>query len=433
MTVRCVKSAFVSAAFLAAFATTCGTALANSSSGLTDPVKAGYSALQAGQSDQAIVAFSEAIASNGLQPESLVNVLLNRAVAYQQKGEHAKALEDYTAALGMDVMSTSLRATALHNRGLSQHKLGNLQAAIEDFTSSLLMNPKSAHAFYNRGNVLRENGQFLFALSDYERALRNEYPDKARVYYASATTYIDLKRPNDAKKALQAALLANPDFGQARAQLIMLGDQNAKLKVAEEADPILTGSVAALAGGTLATKPDLPKAVEPPAELHASSNAKLKKKFFDRIPEAEAQQPQQVAFAPEKEKVVSVEEVPAIPAPKAAEEVAAAPETESVEAAAPAVEAAEAASETAAPAGAWTVQVASAGSEDAAWSTWKKMKARYKALSSEDAHVVRADLGKKGVFYRVRLGGYDEQKDAGKACAKLKAKGVNCFISKSGV
>jgi tetratricopeptide (TPR) repeat protein len=425
MTVRCVKSAFVCAAFLAAFATTCGTALANSSSGLSDPVKAGYSALQAGQSDQAIILFSEAIASNGLQAESLVNVLLNRAVAYQQTGEHAKALEDYTTALGMDVMSTSLRATALHNRGLSQHKLGNLQAAIEDFTSSLLMNPKSSHAFYNRGNVLRENGQFLFALSDFERALRNDYPDKARVYYASATTYIDLKRPNDAKKALQAALLANPDFGQARAQLIMLGDQNAKLKLAEEADPILTGSVAALAGGTLATKPDLPKAVEPPAELHASSGAKLKKKFFDRIPEAEAQQ---ASFAPE-EKVVSVEEVPAIPAPQAKAEIVDEPEV--AEAVAPEEPITDAA--TAAPAGAWTVQIASAASEDAAWSTWKKMKARNKSLSSQDAHVVRADLGKKGVFYRVRLGGYDDQKDAGKACAKLKAKGVNCFISKSGV
>jgi tetratricopeptide (TPR) repeat protein len=423
MTVRCVKSAFVCAAFLAAFATTCGTALANSSSGLSDPVKAGYAALQAGQSDQAIIAFSAAIDSNGLQPESLVNVLLNRAVAYQQTGEHAKALDDYTTALGMDVMSTSLRATALHNRGLSQHKLGNLQAAIEDFTSSLLMNPKSSHAFYNRGNVLRENGQFLFALSDFERALRNNYPNKARVYYASATTYIDLKRPNDAKKALQAALLANPDFGQARAQLIMLGDQNAKLKLAEEADPILTGSVAALAGGTLATKPDLPKAVEPPAELHASSDAKPKKKFLDRIPEA-----QQASFAPE-EKVVSVEEVPAIPAPQAKAEIVDEPEV--AEAVAPEEPTTDAA--TAAPAGAWTVQIASAASEDAAWSTWKKMKARNKSLSSQEAHVVRADLGKKGVFYRVRLGGYDDQKDAGKACAKLKSKGVNCFISKSGV
>ncbi len=427
MIVRCVKSALVRAAFLAALATSCGTALANSSLSLNDTVRAGYTALQAGQSDKAITAFSVAIASGRLEPETLVNALLNRALAYQQINAHGQALEDYTAALDLDVMSASLRSTALHNRGLSHHRTGRLQAAIEDFTAALLLNPKSAHSFYNRGNVLRENGQFLFALSDYERALRNNYPDKARVLYASATTYIELKRPNDAKRALQAALEANPDFGQARAQLIMLGDQNAKMQVAEESDPILTGSVAALAGGTMATKPDLPKAVEPPAELDVavtSAKLKLKKQFEDRIPEVT------LASTAPKDTVVAVAEVPAIPAPAKTLKTIEAKASAKPEAALPAAEVAEIQDEdkSAQPSGAWTVQISSAASEDAAWSTWKKLKSRHKALTAEEAHVVRADLGKKGVFYRIRLGGYDNQKDAGKACAKLKSKGVACFI-----
>jgi tetratricopeptide (TPR) repeat protein len=425
MIVRCVKTALVRAALLAALATSCGTAFANSSSSFNDPVKAGYAALQAGQADAAIAAFSDAIATNSLQPETLVNVLLNRALAYQQAGNHPKALEDYTAAISMDVMSPVLRGTALHNRGLSYYKSGNLQAAIEDFTASLLMNPKSSHAFYNRGNALRDNGQLLFALSDYERALRNNHPDKARVLFASATTYIALKRPTDAKRALQAALDVNPEFGQARAQLILLGDQNAKLQSAQSADPIVTGSVAALAGGTVVTKPDLPEAVEPPAALQQAVVKKTKKKFEDRIPEVTL-----VSASPE-EVVVAVDEVPAIPAPAKKEKSEVASFVTEPEAA-PAVEEEAPVAAVAAPEGAWTVQVASAVSEEAAWSTWKKMQTRHKALSSEEAHVVRADLGKKGIFYRVRLGGYDNQKDAGKACAKLKSKGVSCYISKTG-
>ena len=59
------------------------------------------------------------------------------------------------------------------------------------------------------------------------------------------------------------------------------------------------------------------------------------------------------------------------------------------------------------------------------------MKARNKALASQEPVVVRADLGTKGVFYRVRLVGFDTQNDANSACSKLKSKGVKCFISKA--
>jgi cell division septation protein DedD len=59
------------------------------------------------------------------------------------------------------------------------------------------------------------------------------------------------------------------------------------------------------------------------------------------------------------------------------------------------------------------------------------MQARNKALASQEPVVVRADLGAKGVFYRVRLVGFESQGDANRTCSKLKAKGVKCFISKA--
>jgi hypothetical protein len=42
---------------------------------------------------------------------------------------------------------------------------------------------------------------------------------------------------------------------------------------------------------------------------------------------------------------------------------------------------------------------------------------------------VRADLGAKGIFYRLRLN-FDAQSDAKSSCKKLTAKGMSCFVSK---
>jgi tetratricopeptide (TPR) repeat protein len=276
----------------------------------------------------------------------------------------------------------------------------------------------------------------LFALSDYERALRFKHPDLAKVHYGSATTYLALKRPLDAKREFSAALNFNPDFGQARAQLVMLGDENAKLQTAE-ADPILTGSVGVYGGGTVANKPGLPAAVEVPATLEASivdtPTAKNKKsqtvtsgKILDRLtPEkAEALAVAQVTATNDE---VAIEQVPAIP-----EAVAVKVKPAAVKLAAVVAESEEI-QDTDAPAiTGWAVQISSADSEDGAWSTWKKLQSRHKVLKDKKPNVVKADLGNKGVFYRVRLGGFDEQASAKQACAKLKAGGVSCYISKAG-
>jgi tetratricopeptide (TPR) repeat protein len=440
MKVRRVSFAFVSAAFLAAFATTCGTASASSPEANTALVRKAFTTLQSGDAKGAVGELSDAIASDMLEPEMLANALLNRALAHQQLQDHQAALADYDAAISLNVMAPQLRSTALYNRGLAQQKLGASTKAIEDFTASLLINPKFSQAFYSRGNALRDSGQLLFALSDYERALRYGYPDKAKVHYGSATTYLALKRPLDAKRELNEALNLNPDFGQARAQLVMLGDENAQLQAAA-ADPILTGSVGVYAGGTVASKLMLPEAKDVPSELEAAfvkkpeaakpkTLANLKpKKIDDRLPHQAEEVVNTAEAAPAADEVVAVEQVPQIPAPLSRKLKAPVAKAVVAEVAAPTP--AEPSAEAVQAAG-WVVQVASAGSEDAAWSTWKKMQTRFKVLKTKEANVVKADLGSKGIFYRVRLGHFEEQNAANKACSQLKAGGVSCYISKVG-
>jgi tetratricopeptide (TPR) repeat protein len=428
MKVRCVSFALVSAACLAAFATTCGTALASSDEANSALVRKAYATLQSGDAKTAVGEYSDAIASEMLDPEMLANALLNRALAQQQLQDNAAALSDYDAAIALNVMAPSLRSTALYNRGLANQKLGNTTKAVEDFTASLLINPEFAQAYYSRANVLRDSGQLLFALSDYERALRFNHPDKAKVHYGFATAYLALKRPLDAKREFNSALEINPDYGQARAQLVLLGDQTAQAQTA--IDPVMTGSVGAYTGGTSAIKPGLPAPVEVPAILQASLGKKQPKsvpdnpkKIDDRVPEQTAPLDAVVEDATSNgEEVVAIEAVPPIPEPltaKANEPVIEAKVADVTEEAPQAMSG-------------WVVQIASADTESSAWSTWKKMQGRFKVLKSSSPNVVKADLGAKGIFYRVRLGGFDQQASAKQACAKLKAGGVSCYISRVG-
>lgn len=408
MSVRRVILASVSSAFLAACVAASGPAYAATKNPNEIIAEQAYEALAAGDQRAAINAYSQAIESQDLPTEVLANALLNRGLAYQQLAEHQKAIDDYTAALRLDAMSAGLRATALYNLALSQQKLQNLPAAIEGYTSALFLDPTFAHAYYGRGNALRESGQFLFALSDYEKAIRYRHPNAALVRYAEALTYESLRRPNDARKSLELAIAANPQFTQAIEKLAsLLGSAAAK--------PVLAANTAAGGGQVTMRKPDLPKAVEPSTEMlgegesdplmTASVSTPVAAKIVDRVPV-------------EEEKIVAVEAVEEDEAPVAVEP-AVAEIVEEEAAIAPAADG-------------WSVQVASATSEDGAWSTWKKMKAKHQSLTAEKPVVVRADLGTKGIVYRVRLAGFEDQTAAKKSCTKLKSSGISCYVSKLG-
>ncbi len=402
MSVRRVILASVSSAFLAACVAASGTAYATAKNPNEIIAEQAYQSLAAGDRPGAISAYTQAIESRDLPTEALANALLNRGLAYQQLGEPQEAIDDYTAALNLDAMGAQLRATALYNRGLSQQKLKNLSAAVEDFTSALFLDPGFAHAYYGRGNALRESGQFLFALSDYEKARRYRYPNAAQVHYGEALAYDSLRRPQEARKSLERAVAANPNFNPAIEKL-------ARLQGSVVAKPVRAAPAAAAGGELVVRKPELPKAAEPGGDLLAASGSDpivtsavspaAAAKITDRVPV-------------EEEKIVEVEPL----------------EEENMQTAA-AVAGDEAPAAAAQPGG-WSVQVASATSEDGAWSAWKKMKAKHQALAAVKPVVVRADLGSKGIVYRVRLAGFENQNAAKQSCTKLKSSGISCYVSK---
>ncbi len=79
--------------------------------------------------------------------------------------------------------------------------------------------------------------------------------------------------------------------------------------------------------------------------------------------------------------------------------------------------------------GIYRVQVAAFRSEEAAEAAWKKSRQGNPALYADaDRHIQRADLGSKGIFYRLRVGSFDDRSKASAYCDAIKASGSNCIV-----
>lgn len=81
------------------------------------------------------------------------------------------------------------------------------------------------------------------------------------------------------------------------------------------------------------------------------------------------------------------------------------------------------------PDGAFLVQVGAMRSEEAALAAWETGITKYPAFFRGATRLIqRADLGAKGVYFRVRVGGFATRDKASEYCEALKAEGGNCIV-----
>nr|WP_321362115.1 SPOR domain-containing protein [uncultured Hyphomonas sp.] len=79
--------------------------------------------------------------------------------------------------------------------------------------------------------------------------------------------------------------------------------------------------------------------------------------------------------------------------------------------------------------GAYMVQVAAFRTQEAAEAAWRKSSTDHPNLfRGAGKRIQRADLGAKGVFYRLRVGGFGQKTEADAFCDALKAEGDNCIV-----
>lgn len=75
------------------------------------------------------------------------------------------------------------------------------------------------------------------------------------------------------------------------------------------------------------------------------------------------------------------------------------------------------------------VQIAATRSRALARSSFGDMQKKYpQLLGGRDPLILRIDLGTKGIFYRVNIGGFDNRADAIEFCASLKNAGQDCLV-----
>lgn len=86
---------------------------------------------------------------------------------------------------------------------------------------------------------------------------------------------------------------------------------------------------------------------------------------------------------------------------------------------------------TPAAAGTWQVQLGALKDEAGAEAAWQHAaKSAPDVLGSLPHEIIRADLGAKGVFYRLRAGGFAAREQADAVCNSLKPKGIGCVVAK---
>jgi tetratricopeptide (TPR) repeat protein len=396
-----------------------GAAVAGAQDTETSPevalVETAYRELTAGRSADAIVSYTQAIESRSLPPELVANALLNRALANQNLGRHEAAVNDYSAAMESGDMPPPLRAVVYYNRGLSEQALARPALAIEDYTSALLLDPELAQAYLSRASVLRQSGQYLFALGDYEKALRYSHAEPHLALYGQALTYEALSRPLLAQNALARAIKVSPDFQPARDKLLELagpeavnqavqndpvaleGTQQADL--ARQRDALLTASMSMSLPDGAATRTELSATVEQPRDVVVEA------------PEAES-----ASAVARIEPAGETREVAALVLPASEPEPDPEPRTAPQE---PEIEG-------------WMVQLSSQRNEASAWSAWEQLSRRHsELLGGRDAAVVRAELDGKGVFYRLRIHHLESRDEARSLCSRLKKRGTACYFGRA--
>ena len=81
--------------------------------------------------------------------------------------------------------------------------------------------------------------------------------------------------------------------------------------------------------------------------------------------------------------------------------------------------------------GAYVLQIGAYRSQSDADGAWKSYQAKHAALlSGFGPNVQKADLGDKGVWYRLRVGSFADKDAATAMCDRLKAEGAACFPAK---
>jgi tetratricopeptide (TPR) repeat protein len=142
---------------------------------------------------------------------------LELAVVLSELGRSDQALAQMQEACRLDPNDAESR----YRLALAWNEVGQLDRALEALEATVRLDPQHGRAWYNLGLARSQVGQIEGALDALIRGERIS-PADPRIHYARATILLRQGRTEEARRAAEQALHAQPDFPAARELLEML-------------------------------------------------------------------------------------------------------------------------------------------------------------------------------------------------------------------
>ncbi|MEZ5900041.1 MAG: tetratricopeptide repeat protein [Hyphomicrobiaceae bacterium] len=136
----------------------------------------------------------------------------DRAASDYMKGEMDRALAGFNAAIALNPAS----ALAYYNRGNVYYAKGDYIAAVRDFTEALRISPGLPYANMNRGNALSNLGRLDEALNDLDEAVRLQ-PDVSDSYFNRAIVHVRRRELEQALADYERAISRDAEDQEAAA------------------------------------------------------------------------------------------------------------------------------------------------------------------------------------------------------------------------
>lgn len=353
-----------------------------------DDLHGGAQAIEQGHYQQAISLFDKAIATGTLNEHGLALAYHHRGIAEQKLGQTDAALADYSKAISANALPEAVAARAHYNRGIAYAQLGEEAKAEADYRKTTELVPSYGAAYHNLANIERRRGNQKAAISHYTSAL--EYMSGDARKYAFHGRGLSYEAEGDRAKAkadFEAALAIDSAFEPAKIELAALD------RPRPEPKPIIG---AAMTGDGGVQKSKVIRVAS--ASGWETTAVKYVEPEKQVAPIAPAPAPAKPVQAPIRQ--AAIDDAATSPAPKAV------PAT-----------------------GPYQVQLGAYRDEKTAKIAWRNLVARSEGqLSGVDHEVIRADLGERGIFFRLRAGGYAEESTARSLCARLSSVSIDCVV-----
>lgn len=203
-------AAFALAACLMAAALSTTNVAAKSDSRL----RAAHSAFQAGNYTKAISRFSSLISAGTHGKTILAQAFYYRGIAFQRSGKTIEALADYTNALWLEGLAKPVSAQCLIRRGYLRLQLRQNDTAIEDMNTAV-RTLAGAESYMARAKVLTASGQPEAAMKDLAAAEKLNPNRKWFLHMVRAEALDALGQRDQARAEAKTAMDINPDAGYA--------------------------------------------------------------------------------------------------------------------------------------------------------------------------------------------------------------------------